>query len=194
MMDAGALVYFSIIKDFAHVAGVYDVNDWMTIDARANRFRPLFNDEFARDFLGEMVGLVSLPSQRLHDYALMNHKDAPVRYLSHIPYAVLTDQDSAIAPEAWPPGVSHLGAKADRYVTTQGPLMLVDYNARAAAFRPRQMADDYRFLCDTSVRHRINPGHIDALYRLEQEHSATLKDRGSGLSRTDIDSLRDRKR
>jgi hypothetical protein len=194
MMDAGALVYFSIIKDFAHVAGVYDVDDWMTIDARANRFRPLFNDEFGRDFLGEMVGLVSLPSQRLHDYALMNHKDAPVRYLSHIPYAVLTDPDSAIAPESWPPGVSHLGAKADRYVTTKGPLTLADYNARAATFRPAQMADHYRFLCDTSVKHRIHPEHIDALYRLEQEHSATLKDRGSGLSRADTDALRDRKR
>jgi hypothetical protein len=193
MMDAGALVYFSIIKDFAHAAGVYDVADWMTIDARANRFRPLFNDEFGRDFLGEMVGLVSLPSQRLHDYALMNHKDAPVRYLSHIPYAVLTDQHSAIAPELSPPGISHLGAKADRYVTTQGPLTLADYNARAATFRPAQMADHYRFLCDNSVKNRIHPEHSDALYRLEQEHSATLKGRGSGLSRTDVDSLRDQK-
>jgi len=62
MMDAGALVYFSIIKDFAHAAGVYDVADWMTIDARANRFRPLFNDEFGRDFLGEMVGSSACPA------------------------------------------------------------------------------------------------------------------------------------
>jgi hypothetical protein len=44
------------------------------------------------------------------------------------------------------------------------------------------------------VKHRIHPEHIDALYRLEQEHSATLKDRGSGLSRADTDVLRDRKR
>jgi len=52
MMDAGAIIYFSMIKDFAHIAGVYDVDDWMTIDVRADRFRPLLNDEFGRDFLG----------------------------------------------------------------------------------------------------------------------------------------------
>ena len=51
MMDAGAITYFSIVKDLAHVAGVYDVNDWMMIDERAERFRPLFNDEYSRDAL-----------------------------------------------------------------------------------------------------------------------------------------------
>src|SRR5579875_25574 len=34
MLDAGALTYYSIIKDFAHIAGVYDVDDWMKIDPR----------------------------------------------------------------------------------------------------------------------------------------------------------------
>src|SRR5690606_12999151 len=82
MMDAGALVYFSMAKDFAHIAGVYDVNDWMTIDPRADRFRPLFNDEFGRDFLGELVGLVDLPSQRISEYAMMQHNNNPVRYIS----------------------------------------------------------------------------------------------------------------
>jgi len=32
MMDAGAITYFSMIKDFAHIAGVYDHDDWMTVD------------------------------------------------------------------------------------------------------------------------------------------------------------------
>ena len=54
MIDAGAITYFSIIKDLAHVAGVYDVSDWMMVDERAERFRPLFNDEYSRDAL---VGL-----------------------------------------------------------------------------------------------------------------------------------------
>jgi hypothetical protein len=54
MMDAGAITYFSIVKDLAHVAGVYDVGDWMTLDERAERFRPLFNDEYSLDGL---VGL-----------------------------------------------------------------------------------------------------------------------------------------
>ena len=40
MLDAGAIIYFSMSKDFAHMAGVYEVDDWMRIDARADRFRP----------------------------------------------------------------------------------------------------------------------------------------------------------
>lgn len=35
--------------------GVYEVEDWIKIDERANRFRPLLNDEFGHDFLGELV-------------------------------------------------------------------------------------------------------------------------------------------
>src|SRR5579863_8972115 len=54
MIDAGAITYFSIVKDLAHVAGVYDVGDWMTLDERAERFQPLFNDEYSLDAL---VGL-----------------------------------------------------------------------------------------------------------------------------------------
>jgi len=192
MMDAGALVYFSIIKDFAHVAGVYDVDDWMTIDVRADKFRPLLNDEFGRDFLGELVGLVSLPSQRLHDYAMMKHKDGPVRYLSHVPYAVLTEERAPARALPFPRGVSHLSAKVDRYATTQGHLSLADYNARAAAFRPRQMEERYRFLCDTSVKHGMAPDDVAALYRLEQEHSRTLRGKGPGLSRADVESLREK--
>jgi hypothetical protein len=35
MLDAGAFTYYSIIKDLAHVAGVFEVDDWLTIDRRA---------------------------------------------------------------------------------------------------------------------------------------------------------------
>ncbi len=193
MMDAGALVYFSIIKDFAHVAGVYEVDDWMQVDDRADRLRPLLNDEFGRDFLGEMVGLVSLPSQRLHDYAMMQHKDAPVRYLSHVPYAVLNEPaGSAPVPRA-PSGVTHLPHKQDRYVTTAGVLTLADYNRRAAAFRPQQMQDKYRFLCDTSIKYRVDSPDVEALYRLEQEDSVLLKGRGARVTRDDINRLKEGK-
>lgn len=192
MMDAGAIVYFSIIKDFAHVAGVYEVDDWMKIDVRADRFRPLLNDEFSRDFLGSMVGLVDLPTQKLHDYAMMQHNDRPVRYVSHIPYAVLTDGPGpAIAPmEA---GVTHLGDKQDRYVTSAGPLTLVEYNARAAAHRPAQMDDPYRFLCDTSIRQEPESERVNSLYRMEQERSRVLNGKGAGLTRADIELLREKK-
>ena len=144
------------------------------------------------DFLGELVGLVSLPSQRLHDYAMMKHKDGPVRYLSHVPYAVLTEERAPARALPFPRGVSHLSAKVDRYATTQGHLSLADYDARAAAFRPRQMEERYRFLCDTSVKHGMAPDDVAALYRLEQEHSRTLRGKGPGLSRADVESLREK--
>ena len=189
MMDAGALVYFSLIKDFAHIAGVYDVDDWMTIDPRAARFRPLLNDEFGRDFLGEMVGLVDLPTQRLHDYAMMQHNNNAVRYISQIPYAVLNrgERGKALAPIG--AGVSHLTAKTGLYTTTAGKLTLDDYNTRAAAFRPAQMADEYRWLCDTSVKYRVSDPNVDALYKAEQAGSR-IAGRGAGLTRAEVEAAR----
>lgn len=189
MMDGGALVYFSLIKDLAHVAGVYDVNDWMTIDPRANRFRHLLNDEFGRDLLGEIVGLVDMPSQRLHDYAMMQHNNNPVRYLSQIPYSVLNRKDPAPKLAPIGPGVTHHGAKQDRYMTTAGPLTLAEYNARAAAFRPAQMADDYRFICDTTAKYRGDDDLVQELYRMEQA-GTPLEGRGAGLSRADVEAGR----
>ncbi len=188
MMDAGAIVYFSIIKDFAHVAGVYDVDDWMKIDERANRFRPLLNDEFGRDFLGELVGYVDLPSQQLHDYAMMQHNNAPKRYLSHIPYAVM-NEGGGDSLASIGPGGSHLSGKADRYATTAGTLSLADYNARAAAFRPRQMEDVYRYLCDTSIRYRRDDPAVTELYRMEHEGSR-LAGGGADLRQADVEERR----
>jgi hypothetical protein len=189
MMDAGALVYFSMIKDFAHVAGVYDVDDWMKIDARADRFRPLLNDEFGRDFLRELVGYVDLPSQRLHDYAMMQHNGNPVRYISHIPLSVLNaPDDGRVAPIR--SGISHLSAKQDRYVTSAGPLTLDDYNARAAAFLPSQMEAPYRFMCDTTIKYQPDDPVVADLYRLEQASSRLLRGKGSGLDREAIELLR----
>ncbi len=193
MMDAGAIIYFSIIKDFAHAAGVYEVDDWMKIDARADRFRSLLNDEFGRDFLGEMVGLVSLPSQQLHDYAMMQHNNKPARYISHVPYAVLADPETPRSIGPISGGISHHGEKLDRYTTSAGHLSLADYNTRAAAFRPAQMADAYRYLCDTSIKYRKGDPEVDALYRLEQQKSRTLHGKGAGLTRDDIAALRGKK-
>ena len=188
MMDAGAIVYFSIIKDFAHVAGVYDVDDWMKIDERANRFRRLLNDEFGRDFLGELVGYVDLPSQQLHEYAMMQHNNAPKRYLSHIPYTVV-NEGGGDSLASIGPGDSHLGGKADRYTTTAGTLSLADYNARATAFRPRQMEEPYRYLCDTSIRYRRDEPAVAELYRMEQEGSR-LEGGGADLRQADIEKHR----
>jgi len=136
MMDAGALVYFAMIKDFAHVAGCYEVDDWMKIDERADVFRPLLNDEFSRDFLGELVGLVSLPSQQINEYAMMQHNNRPVRYLSMVPYSVLNNLDHSKTMGGLAGGVSSLNEKQDRYITSKGALTLKDYNQQARNFKP----------------------------------------------------------
>lgn len=190
MMDAGALVYFSMIKDFAHVAGCYDVDDWMKIDERADLFRPLFNDEFSRDFLGELVGLVSLQSQQINEYSLMQHNDRPVRYLSHVPYAILGGAPHTKSIGELADGVTHLGEKQDRYTTSRGHLALEEYNRLAREFQPIQMDEKFRFLCDTSIKYRGNDSVVDELYKVEQATSRLLKKKGSELSREAIERLR----
>jgi hypothetical protein len=189
MMDAGALIYFSMSKDLAHVAGVYDVDDWMKIDSRADRFRHLFNDEFGRDFLGELVGLVDLPSQQLSPYSMMQHSNRPARYLSHIPMSAV-DEPGAAAPDQPLAGSTHHPDKRDVYTTTEGRLTLAEYNARAQAFTPAAMAPDYRNLSDTWMRWHPDDPHVDALYRIEQRGSLRLQDRGAGLTRDEIEALR----
>jgi hypothetical protein len=190
MMDAGAIVYFSMIKNFAHLAGVYEVDDWMKVDVRADRFRALLNDEFGRDFLGELVGLVDLPSQQIMPYALMQHTNRPVRYLTHIPPSA-ADGTAPLTCGPLAEGVTHHPAKRDRYVTTSGALTLADFNARAKAFRPAQMDARYRGISDTWVKWNPNDPRVDALYRLEQRTSRRLADRGAGLTRDDVEALRD---
>src|SRR3990167_7671023 len=190
MMDAGAITYFSIIKDFAHVAGVYRHEDWMSVDERADRFRPLLNDEFGRDFLGEMVGLVDLPTQRLGSHVMMQHNRQAARYLSHIPPTALDGAGRSL-PASIAPGVTSLGAKQDRYRTTAGVLTLADYNARAGKFRPAQMAPRFNHLSDSWVKWNPDDPRADELYRLEQMTSRNLKDRGAGLSAVEIESLRE---
>lgn len=68
MVDAGAITYFSIIKDLAHVAGCYAMEDWVLIDERAERFRPLLNDEYGNMSLWEILGPLSNPGQRTNEY------------------------------------------------------------------------------------------------------------------------------
>ncbi len=189
MMDAGAIVYFSMIKDFAHVAGVYEVDDWMQIDARADRFRSLLNDEFGRDFLGELVGLVDLPSQQLSPYSMMAHANRPARYLSHIPPTVVGK--TAAGTRTAFAGSSHHPAKQDGYTTTRGTLPLDDYNRLARDFTPATFAPAYRYLSDSWIRWHADDPQVDALYRLEQSRSRNLAGRGAGLTRSEIEALRD---
>lgn len=180
LLDAGALTYFAVCKDLAHVAGVFEVADWLEIDTRAERFRPLLNDDYSNSVLGELVGAISLPNQQLSPFSMMQHSDRPTRVFTPIPYAILAHEDYAPSVGPLQPGSSHLDAKLDRYRTTQGVLTLAEYNRQAQAATPDCADDRYRFLCETWVKYNADTPLCDELYRVEQRRSRTLKDTGVG--------------
>lgn len=191
MMDAGAITYFAIIKDLAHIAGVYEVDDWMMVDERAERFRPLLNDEYSRDVLGELVGLLSNPSQRLPEYSMMMHSNAPTRMFTAIPYTVLTGEP--YTPTCGPlyPGITNLPEKKDVFTTTRGKMSFKEYNAASKAFTPASLVGDNRFMCDTWVKYNAGTPEADALYHTSQESSRKLKGKGSNVTRDEIEAMRD---
>ena len=189
-LDAGALVYFAVGKEFAHIAGCYDSEDWMKIDERAERFRPLLNDEYGNLFLGELVGYITTPSQRMHDYTMMQHTDLPRRGLSYFPYSILSGEDYTTGVGPMRPGVSNLPAKIDRYRTSQGVLTQDEYNRRSREFVPKICNEQFRFLCGDWVKYHHDTPVAAELFKHEQRNSRVLKDQGAGLQRADVEALR----
>lgn len=189
-LDAGALVYYAVIKEFAHIAGVYEVEDWMMIDERTERFRPLLNDEYGNLFLGELVGYISTPSQRMHDYTMMQHTDQPRKALSYFPYSILTTGDYTGSAGPMRPGGSSLPPKNDRYRTSEGVLTLEEYNSRSRQFVPAVCQEPYRFLCADWVKYHHDTPLADELFKHDQRDSRLLKDKGAGLRRRDVEALR----
>jgi len=188
MMDAGAITYFSVIKDLAHIAGVYEFDDWMTIDARAERFRPILNDEYGRDCLGELLGSMTNPGQQMNEYTMMQHSNLPQRMFSHVPYSILSDGDYTATCGEMQPGSSHMTAKAGKYRTTRGLLDLEEYNRLARDFTPKVCTDKYRFLDETWVKYNYDSSLANELYMAEQETSRNLQGKGAGLKRKDLRS------
>ena len=191
MIDAGAMMYAAVAKDLFHVAGIYEHDDWFTIDERAERFRPLLNDEYSRDFLGELLGYVSLPAQQGSPYSMSKFSDQPGDMWSPVPYSVLVDNE--YTNEAGPSraGTSTLPGKTGPYLTTRGKLDLAEYNKSVSEFTPTLAREPYRFLDDAWVRDHHDTELADEMYRIEQRTSRNLRDRGSGVTRADIDKIRD---
>ena len=189
MMDAGAITYFAMIKDLAHIAGCYEVDDWMKIDVRADRFRPLFNDEYSRDVLGEMVGYLSYPGQKMSEYTMAQHSDGPQRMYSHIPYSVLAGEPHTMTSGPMGDGISYLAPKKDVYTTTQGRMGLEEYNRRSRAAKPSLIDDRYRFLCETWTKYNAGTPLADEMYRIEQRGSRNLEGAGSMVQRADIQAI-----
>jgi hypothetical protein len=136
MIDAGLLVYYAVLKDLAHYAGVYEQSDWFTVDERAQRFKPLFNDEYGGALVAEIVGLVSLASQQQSEYHMAKHNDGRGEMWTPIPYSVLVDDEWTPTVGPIRPGTTSLPSKRAGYTTTRGKLSQDECNSAAAAFRP----------------------------------------------------------
>lgn len=190
LLDAGLLVYYAVAKDLAHIAGVYDQDEWMTIEERAQRFKPLMNDEYGRDLIAELVGYISLSSQQGSEYTMSRWSGAPGDMWSTIPYSVLTDDEFTRTVGGIRSGSTSLPAKTSTWTTTQGRLTLDEVNARAKAMNPLTAQEPYRFLDDRWIKDHPNDPRAQELYRYTQRNSRLLAGKGAGLTQADIEVLR----
>jgi hypothetical protein len=186
MIDAGALVYSSVAKDFAHLAGTYRQDDWFQLDDRVQRFKPLMNDEYGRDNLGEMVGLLGFPHQKANEYTMARYSGLNQNMLTGLPYSVLVDSDFAPTAGDRLSGSSSLPAKNGLWTTSAGRLELDEYNRRAREFRPAVLAEPYRYLDEEWVKRNYPSARANELYELTQRGSRNLQGRGAGLRRADL--------
>jgi len=189
MIDAGLLVYYGVLKDLAHYAGVYEQDDWFTIDERVQRFKPLFNDEYGNSLIAEIVGLVSMSSQNWSEYHMAKFSDARGEMWTPVPYSVLEDDEWTSTVGAIRPGTTSLPAKSARYTTTRGKLSQDECNGLAKEFRPsgwelRQYDDD------TWLKNHAGDPRAQELYAAAQASSAVLRDRGSEVTQGEIEELR----
>ena len=125
------------LKDVAHFAGVYEQDDWFTVDERAQRFKPLLNDEYGNSAIAELVGLVSLhlaePQPAPHGAATPNARG---EMWTPIPYSVLADDEWTAARRPDPaPAAPRCRRRPRSDTTTQGKLTQDECNAAAKAFR-----------------------------------------------------------
>lgn len=174
LLEAGSLVYFACVKDLAHVAGVFEVEDWLEVDPRAERFRTLFNDEYGNLLLAELVGTLGLPNHQRSPAVMAPLSDRPVGLLTPLPLSILDGEDYVGSSGPIQKGTTLLAPKQDRYRTTQGLLTLEEYNRRAREFVPAECEDRMRFLCETWVKYHPDDPRAEELYALVRKPSLSL--------------------
>jgi hypothetical protein len=189
MIDAGLLVYSGVTKDLAHFAGVYEQSDWFEVDERAQRFKPLMNDEYGGSLIAEIVGLLSMTSQQWSEYHMAKYTDGRGEMWTPVPYSILADDEwtSTIGPMG--PGSTVLPAKTAGYTTTRGKLDQDENNRLAREFRPTGW-DLRHYDDDTWVKGHAGDPRAQQLYDAAQARSALLAGRGAGLLGADIVELR----
>lgn len=166
MIDAGALVYSSVAKDFAHLAGTYRQSDWLELDARAQRFKVLMNDEYARDQLAELVGLLGLPQQKSNPYSMARYSGLNQNMISAVPYSILAGDDYAPSVGDRLSGWSSLEAKTGLWTTSAGRIGIDDYNERVRGFTPAVHDPAFRYLDEEWVKWNHSSPRAADLYRL----------------------------
>ena len=166
MVDAGALVYSSVGKDFAHLAGTYRQSDWFELDTRAQRFKVLMNDEYGRDNLAEMVGLLGLPQQKANPYTMARYSGANQHMISAVPFSVLTDRDYAPTVGSELTGWTSLPEKTGNWTTSVGRIGIDEYNHRAREFTPAVHDPKYRYLDEEWVKWHHGSELAAELYRI----------------------------
>jgi hypothetical protein len=186
LIDAGLLVYYNVPKDLFHIAGVYEQEDWFTVEDRTQRFKPLMNDEYGRDLIAELVGYISLPSQQGSEYTMSKWSNARSDMWSTIPYSVLSDDEFTESVGPIRGGSTSLPAKRALYTTTKGKLTQDQCNAEAKSLSALVHEDRYRFLDDEWMKLHKDDPRADELYRYSQRNSRTLRDRGASLTREDF--------
>lgn len=192
MLDAGAMVYYGVAKDLFHIAGIYDQDDWFSIDERAQRVKPILNDEYARDFLGELLGFLALPSQQNSPYTMSRHADAPSHMWWTVPYSVLTDDEFTETSGPLRSGSTSLPDKFSTWRTTRGNLTLDEYNRLARNFTPEICKAPYKYLDDAWVKDHYKTELAEELYHIDQRRSRNLKGKGASITREDIGRIREK--
>lgn len=190
LVDSGLLVYYGVAKDLAHIAGVYDQSDWMLVEERAQRFKPLMNDEYGSDLIAELVGYISLSSQQGNGYTMSKFSGAPGDMWSTIPYSVLADDEFSSTVGPIRGGSTSLPPKTSTWTTTQGRLGLDEVNRRARELRPLPSQDRYRFLDERWLKDHVGDPRAEELYRHSQQRSRLLAGKGASLTHADVEALR----
>ena len=190
MIDAGLLVYYAVAKDLAHFAGVYEQDDWFTVEDRTQRLKPIMNDEYGNNSIAELVGYISLASQKNNPYSMSKWSNVDSDMWSLIPYSVLQGDEwtSSVGPIRG--GSSSLPKKTGLSTTTRGKLTQDEANAAAREFTSGAVAAGSKYYDDTWIKNNYDRPEADALYRATQANSPALAGKGAGLNRADIDAIR----
>lgn len=195
MLEAGALVYSSSIKDIAHIAGTYDQDEWFSLDERAHQLKPIMNDEFGRDFLTALLSNQAW-NQLENEYYMSRYEPQGKQngsLYSTVSAAVLNDHEYTrrANPDGWAPGVSTHPDKTGKYTTTRGKLDYDELKEASQDYNPWFQRKPWTNYDDRWVKYHYESTEADELYEKTQQESRLLEGQGASLTRSDIHELRD---